>query len=771
MRAEPPPSCSIRRRARFSRSPRSPRSIRTASATWTPRRGAAGRSRTSTSRARRSRSWRRRRRSTPERSLSTTRSTAAGGTLTIGTNTIHEHGGKGWSTLTIGDILAHSSNIGIAHVAMTLGRAPFYKSVRAFGFGEKTGVELEGETAGLLADTSGWSALTLPTMAFGQEIGVTVLQMARAYAAIANGGVLPPLHLVDSIRDSNRSPDAANRRIERPAPRRLMSEDTARRLRILLAEGRRDGNGKSRRDSGLHRRRQDGHGAEGGAGRRVFEGPLRRLVHRIRARRPAARRDRGRRGRAEGEDLRRARSRRRSSPRSEQDVLRILREPPRARRRDASLHPHRGPRRGRRGRRAQRASECRRPRARREPDGEGTTRARTACRTSSGKSARDAVRLLASRGFSARLSGTGFVVSQEPPAGSPAERGGSCALQLAPQVARGRDAMRLSALAADLPHRRAGLFRGPRGPRRHSRLARRKSRNAVRRAARPEIRRAALRGRCGLARRRRGARPRAGARRDGRALSRGREPPAFRGPRGLAARGPAVGAARDGRCNRDERQDDDDVPPRRPSRPPPSQARVLRHDRLPRGWRGGDPGAAHDAGGHGAAADARGARRGRRHGRDPGVLFACARPRAPRRVLVRRRDLPQPLARPPRLPPRHGRLLRGEVAPLLDAQAGREGGRQSRRRVRPKLASRLPADRAVGFFLEGEEGVEQTRPAALAGAVAAAEATGPWRRDRSLRDGRRARDAAQRLEVVEDPASDFDVEVKERTRFKSPTEA
>jgi beta-lactam-binding protein with PASTA domain len=55
----------------------------------------------------------------------------------------------------------------------------------------------------------------------------------------------------------------------------------------------------------------------------------------------------------------------------------------------------------------------------------------------SGKSARDAVRLLAFRGLSARLSGAGFVVSQEPPAGSPAERGSSCALQLAQQVAPG----------------------------------------------------------------------------------------------------------------------------------------------------------------------------------------------------------------------------------------------------------------------------------------------------------------------------------------------
>jgi cell division protein FtsI (penicillin-binding protein 3) len=163
-----------------------------------------------------------------------------GGTLTIGSNTIHEHGGKAWSALTLGDVLALSSNIGIAHVALGLGRGPFSKAVHVFGFGQKTGIELEGETAGLLADTSGWSALTLPTMSFGQEIGVTVLQMSRAYAAIANGGLLPPLYLVSAIR----RPNEEIRRLEHPAPRRVMSEETARILRRLLAHVVEDGTGK-----------------------------------------------------------------------------------------------------------------------------------------------------------------------------------------------------------------------------------------------------------------------------------------------------------------------------------------------------------------------------------------------------------------------------------------------------------------------------------------------------------------------------------------------
>ncbi|MGA7991246.1 MAG: penicillin-binding protein 2, partial [Thermoanaerobaculia bacterium] len=165
-----------------------------------------------------------------------------GGTLTIGSTTIHEHAGKAWSALTIGDVLAHSSNIGIAHVALGLGRGPFYKAVRSFGFGQKTGVELEGETAGLVRDTSQWSALSLPTMAFGQEIGVTVLQMGRAYAAIANGGFLPTVHVVESVK---RSGSAEFRSMPRPEPRRILGEGTARQMRRLLARVVEMGTGKA----------------------------------------------------------------------------------------------------------------------------------------------------------------------------------------------------------------------------------------------------------------------------------------------------------------------------------------------------------------------------------------------------------------------------------------------------------------------------------------------------------------------------------------------
>lgn len=154
-----------------------------------------------------------------------------GGEWKIAGRTIHEHGRNRYGVLSLGDVLAHSSNIGIARVAWDLGKGPYYRYVRAFGFGQKTGVDLGGESVGLLADVSSWTLPTLPTMAFGQEIAVTVLQMTRAYAAIANGGLLPTPHVVAEVRRG----DVVESRRPHPGPR-VVSERTAETLRRLLTK-------------------------------------------------------------------------------------------------------------------------------------------------------------------------------------------------------------------------------------------------------------------------------------------------------------------------------------------------------------------------------------------------------------------------------------------------------------------------------------------------------------------------------------------------------
>src|SRR5262249_51912984 len=92
--------------------------------------------------------------------------------------------------LSFRDVIAKSSDVGMVRVAQRLGREQSYRYVQAFGFGSPTGVALPGESAGLLRPPPRWSALSLASMSFGQEIGVTAVQMAAAVSSIANGGYL-----------------------------------------------------------------------------------------------------------------------------------------------------------------------------------------------------------------------------------------------------------------------------------------------------------------------------------------------------------------------------------------------------------------------------------------------------------------------------------------------------------------------------------------------------------------------------------------------------
>jgi cell division protein FtsI (penicillin-binding protein 3) len=122
------------------------------------------------------------------------------GALEVAGIRINDH--RVFDQLTFREVLARSSDVGMARVAQRLGRDNFNRYIRHFGFGAATGVELPGESGGLLRPTNRWSALSLPTISFGQEIGVTALQMTSAVAAVANGGYLMKPIIVRQIEDS-----------------------------------------------------------------------------------------------------------------------------------------------------------------------------------------------------------------------------------------------------------------------------------------------------------------------------------------------------------------------------------------------------------------------------------------------------------------------------------------------------------------------------------------------------------------------------------------
>ncbi|WP_169730433.1 penicillin-binding transpeptidase domain-containing protein [Salinispira pacifica] len=96
-------------------------------------------------------------------------------------------------------IIQYSSNVGAAYASDTVNRESFYHLLRRFGFGQPTGIELNGEESGLLADVERWSGRSKPTIAIGQEIGVTAIQMMQAASALANEGVLLKPHIIKRI--------------------------------------------------------------------------------------------------------------------------------------------------------------------------------------------------------------------------------------------------------------------------------------------------------------------------------------------------------------------------------------------------------------------------------------------------------------------------------------------------------------------------------------------------------------------------------------------
>lgn len=139
------------------------------------------------------------------------------------------------------DVIAKSSDVGCVRVAQRVGRENFNRYVRDFGFGALTGVDLPGESGGLLKPTSRWSALSLASMSFGQEVGVTAMQMAMAAAAVANGGYLMKPLIVRRIEDAE---GHVVKEYKPVAVRRVLESDTVDVLTDILKGVVREGTGK-----------------------------------------------------------------------------------------------------------------------------------------------------------------------------------------------------------------------------------------------------------------------------------------------------------------------------------------------------------------------------------------------------------------------------------------------------------------------------------------------------------------------------------------------
>jgi cell division protein FtsI (penicillin-binding protein 3) len=146
------------------------------------------------------------------------------GQITLFGRTIHE-AHHGYGTIPMAMVLAKSSNIGAIQIGLRVGQANMYRYVRKFGFGQKTGVPLPGESAGKVRKTERWTSASLPSMSMGQEISVTTLQLAQAAAVVANGGLLVQPRLI--LKKGNQTAPAEQ-------PVRVLRPETAITMRQMM---------------------------------------------------------------------------------------------------------------------------------------------------------------------------------------------------------------------------------------------------------------------------------------------------------------------------------------------------------------------------------------------------------------------------------------------------------------------------------------------------------------------------------------------------------
>ncbi len=135
-----------------------------------------------------------------------------------------------WGSLTVSEILAFSSNIGTTKIAFDLGPEQLRKAFEEFGFGGKIGVDLPGEAKGTLQPLP-WRPHLLSNISFGHGVAVTPLQIANAYAAIANGGTLHSPYIVQSVRD----PESGDVTETKPKViRKILTNEEAAQMRLML---------------------------------------------------------------------------------------------------------------------------------------------------------------------------------------------------------------------------------------------------------------------------------------------------------------------------------------------------------------------------------------------------------------------------------------------------------------------------------------------------------------------------------------------------------
>ena len=167
------------------------------------------------------------------------------GSFEVDGHTISEASGREFENLTVIDVLAKSSNVCVSRIALKMKDQVFRKYIDLFGFGHKTNIDFWGESYGILPKTP-WKKVKSSTVAFGHGISVTPIQIANAYAMLANGGELNQPRLLKEVLNSDE-------KLELKKPERVLSKKTVDQLKLMLmAATSEDGTGSKARVLGYH---------------------------------------------------------------------------------------------------------------------------------------------------------------------------------------------------------------------------------------------------------------------------------------------------------------------------------------------------------------------------------------------------------------------------------------------------------------------------------------------------------------------------------------
>jgi len=162
------------------------------------------------------------------------------GTYKVGPVTIHDTKPHKW--LQVSDIIKYSSNIGAVKIAELVGKKPFYQILRDFGFGEKTGLDVPLETAGILREPDYWTTVDTSNISFGQGMSASSVQLASAVSAIANKGYLLKPYLVKKITSPSGKVIFSN---SKEIKRRVISEKTAAAISKMMEKTITEGTGSN----------------------------------------------------------------------------------------------------------------------------------------------------------------------------------------------------------------------------------------------------------------------------------------------------------------------------------------------------------------------------------------------------------------------------------------------------------------------------------------------------------------------------------------------